>query len=131
LIIGIESVEAINQLESLISIEGVDGVFWGPHDITCSMGIPEEYDNPEFIDVIVDVIRRCRAHGRGVGIHMDSTLDMCKPFFEAGMNFILNGADEIKMIERIRNDFRLLRERYGDKHIPFGKQENQVDRIVY
>jgi 4-hydroxy-2-oxoheptanedioate aldolase len=131
LIVGIESVEAIDNLESLISIEGVDGVFLGPHDITCSMGIPEEYDNPEFIDTIVDVIKRCRARGRGVGIHMDSTLDLCKPFFEAGMNFILNGADETKMIKRIRDEFQLLRQRYGDKFIHSGNMENQSERIVY
>ncbi|TMV43518.1 aldolase [Paenibacillus mesophilus] len=131
LIVGIESVEAIDNLESLISIEGVDGVFLGPHDITCSMGIPEEYDNPEFIDTIVDVIKRCRARGRGVGIHMDSTLDLCKPFFEAGMNFILNGADETKMIKLIRDEFQLLRQRYGDKFIHSGNMENQSERIVY
>lgn len=131
LIVGIESVEAINRLESLISIDGVDGVFLGPHDITCSMGIPEEYDHPDFIAAIVDVIRRSRACGRGVGIHLDSTLDLCKHFFEAGMNFILNSADETKMIDLMRNDFRLLRERHGDQFVPSGKQGVQSDRIVY
>lgn len=131
LIVGIESVEAIDRLESLISIDGVDGVFLGPHDITCSMGIPEEYDNPEFIKVIVDVIKRCRENGRGVGIHMDSTLDICKPFFEAGMNFVLNGADETKVIGLLRNEFRQLRERYGDKFVPSGNHGQLSDRIVY
>jgi len=40
LIIGIESVAAIGRLESLIGFDEVDGVFLGPHDITCSMEIP-------------------------------------------------------------------------------------------
>ena len=74
LIIGVESVAAINRLEDLISIDGVDGVFLGPHDITCSMEIPEEYDNPEFVRTVVDVIKRCRKAGKGVGIHMDLML---------------------------------------------------------
>ena len=45
----IESVAGVNNLENLLSIDGVDGVLMGPHDLTCSMEIPEEYENPEFI----------------------------------------------------------------------------------
>ena len=68
LIIGIESVAGIDRLEELIAIDGVDGVFLGPHDITCSMEIPEEYEHPEFVQTITDVIKRCRKAGKGVGI---------------------------------------------------------------
>lgn len=117
LIIGIESVAAINRLEELISIEGVDGVFLGPHDITCSMEIPEEYENPEFVKTIVDVIKRCQKAGKGVGIHMDLALPRAKPFLDAGMNFMLHLADIIKMRQAMSSDLKKLRNGYGDIYI--------------
>ena len=114
LIIGIESVAAINRLEELISIDGVDGVFLGPHDITCSMEIPEEYENPEFVKTVVDVVKRCRKAGKGVGIHMDLVLPRAKPFLDAGMNFMLHMADIIKMRQIMSSDLKMLRSEFGD-----------------
>jgi 2-keto-3-deoxy-L-rhamnonate aldolase RhmA len=114
LIIGIESVPAINRLEELISIDGVDGVFLGPHDITCSMEIPEEYENPEFVRTIVDVIKRCRKSGKGVGMHMDLALPRATPFLDAGMNFMLHLADIIKMRQIMSSDLKSLRTSFGD-----------------
>lgn len=109
LIIGIESVEAINNLEALISDDGVDGVFLGPHDITCSMEIPEEYDNPMFVNTIKDVIRRCRRLGKGVGLHGDLS-----NYLDTEMNFMINKADVIKMREKLSHEFQQLRKYYGD-----------------
>src|SRR5438067_2096731 len=97
LIIGIESVPAIRRLEELVSIEGVDGVFLGPHDITCSMGIPEEYEHPDFIRTVCDIVKRCRKAGVGVGIQADLADAKNKPFLDAGMNFMFHIADVIKM----------------------------------
>lgn len=47
---------------------------------------------------------------------MDLTLDACKPFFDAGMNFVLHDADTIRMMRRVGEDFRELRARYGDEY---------------
>lgn len=116
LIIGIESVPAINRLEELVGVPGVDGVFLGPHDITCSMGIPEEYTNPKFIDTVCDVIRRCRKAGVGVGIQVDLTIPHFKPFLDAGMNFMFHIADVIKMRDKMNDEFVDLRKTYGDTY---------------
>lgn len=116
LIIGIESVPAINRLEDLVSIAGVDGVFLGPHDITCSMGIPEEYTNPKFIDTVCDVIRRCRKAGVGVGIQTDLAAPQNKAFLDAGMSFMFHIADVIKMREMMNKELAALRAEYGDTY---------------
>lgn len=116
LIIGIESVPAIRRLEELVSVKGVDGVFLGPHDITCSMGIPEEYSNPKFVDTVCDIIRRCRKCGVGVGIQMDLADPAQKPFLDAGMNFMFHIADVIKMREMMNKEFAMLRAAYGDTY---------------
>jgi 2-keto-3-deoxy-L-rhamnonate aldolase RhmA len=130
LIIGVESVPAINRLEELISIEGVDGVFLGPHDITCSMEIPEEYENPQFVTTIVDVIKRCRRAGKGVGIHMDLALPRAKPFLDAGMNFMLHLADIIKMRQIMAADLKALRTSYEDVYQKDGQQSAPAQSCI-
>ena len=88
LVIGIESVEAINNLETLTSPEEVDGVFLGPHDITCSLEMPEEYDNPKFIETIEDVVKRCRKLEKGIGLHCDFGSNVFKDLLATEMNII-------------------------------------------
>lgn len=116
-IIGVESVAAINNLESLITDTGVDGVFLGPHDITTSMGIPEEYDNPAFLDTIEDVVTRCRARNVGVGLHFQLLKlgeERLTRLLDAGMNWILNGADVTIMRDAMNAQLGQIRHLAGD-----------------
>lgn len=113
LIIGVESVPAMDNLEALISVQGVDGVFLGPHDITVSMGIPTEYENPDFVDAIESVIRRCRAANVGVGLHTNLLRlqpQTLKRFLDAGMNWLLNGADITTMCHEMNRQIHALRQ---------------------
>jgi len=112
LIIGIESVPAIHRLEELISVPGVDGVFLGPHDITVSMGIPEQYTHPRFVDAVEAVILKCRKQGIGVGIHYrlaDLGEETLRRYLDAGMNWLLNASDVTIMRDAMKKDFEILR----------------------
>ena len=129
LIIGIESTEAIDRLEELISNDGVDGVFLGPHDITCSMEIPEEYENPKFIDTVKDIVKRCRKLGKGVGIHSDLTADKCREFLDTDMNFMLHLADVVKMRDTMNSEFRAMREKFGDVYEKYTAENDQKSCI--
>jgi 4-hydroxy-2-oxoheptanedioate aldolase len=115
LVIGIESVYAIENLEKLIAVEGVSAVFLGPHDITCSMEIPCDYTNPKFIATLVDVVRRCRAAGVSVGLHNDYTLPQYAPLLEAGANFILQASDIYTSTTGLKNAFAYVRDHYENK----------------
>ncbi len=95
-IIGIESVAAYENLEALIGVEGVDGVFMGPHDLSVSLEAPEEWTNPALHHLIEDTIVRCRAANIGVGVHLSTavfSIDQIKRLIGLGMNWILDGAD--------------------------------------
>jgi len=96
LIIGIESVTACERLEELVAVEGVDGVFVGPHDISVSLEVPEDWQNPKIMRLIEDVIVRCRAAGVGVGVHVAPhtfTLEQVRRMIQLGMNWIPDSAD--------------------------------------
>ncbi|MGE3804332.1 MAG: HpcH/HpaI aldolase/citrate lyase family protein [Gemmataceae bacterium] len=52
----IESVPAVENLDDICSIPGVNAVFVGPNDLTTSMGIPNEYDHKDFIAILQKII---------------------------------------------------------------------------
>jgi len=106
-IAGIESIYAIENLEAIIGVEGVSCVFIGPHDISCSMGIPCEYSDPEFIDLVVNVVKRCRRMGVGVGMHGSATNPDHRPLLDAGANFIIDTADVVKAMEVIKENIKI------------------------
>lgn len=112
LIVGIESIPAIENLEPIITCAAVDAVFLGPHDITTSMGIPEQYDNPKFVETIEKAILICRRNRVGVGIHLPlmfiekATLHR---FLKAGMNFLINGTDIMILQNAMNSQIEALR----------------------
>src|SRR5688572_340742 len=69
LIVNIESVPAIEALDDICSVPGLDAVLIGPHDLSCSLGIPERYDHPKFDEAVRTIFRVARARGVGAGIH--------------------------------------------------------------
>ena len=119
LIIGIESVAAYENLDRLIGVPGVDGVFVGPHDLTTSMEIPTEYDDLEFRKVLDDIIKRCRQAGIGVGIHLSQTAvseERCKELMEKGMNWVLYDADITLLIFEMGRRLKEFRDHMGDTY---------------
>ncbi len=52
----IESVPAVERIDQICAIPGVHAVFIGPGDLTCSMGIPQQYDHPDLLAKIQRVI---------------------------------------------------------------------------
>jgi 2-keto-3-deoxy-L-rhamnonate aldolase RhmA len=97
LIINIESTPALARLEELLSVHGVDAVLIGPHDLSCSLGLPEQYDDPRFDAAVVEIIRLARSRGVAVGIHWWGDPDRLVRWKEAGLNLIIYSADIIAM----------------------------------
>lgn len=119
LIIGVESETAVNRLDELLNVPGVDGVFIGPHDLSVSLEVPEQYEDARFVTHVVETIACCRRHAVGVGIHtmlLDLTPAVLERYLTAGMNWILNGADISAMAARMRDDLTRLRAMCGDTY---------------
>jgi 2-keto-3-deoxy-L-rhamnonate aldolase RhmA len=108
LIINIESVPALNRLDEILSVPTVDAVLVGPHDLSLSLGIPEQYDHPDFDVAIRHIIRTARAHGIGVGIHIDA-MPLEIAWAQAGANLIMHSSDIVSFTSRLTDDFNHLR----------------------
>lgn len=100
LFINIESQPALDNLPELLSVPGLDGVLIGPHDLSCSIGLPEEYTNPVFEALVGDIINECRQRDLGIGIHLSEDPGHQVKWARKGVNIILHGSD-ISLFEKI------------------------------
>ena len=117
LIIGIESVEAYQRLDALLAVPDVDGIFIGPHDLTVSMEIPEEYNHPVYLNTVLDIIKRSREAQRGVGMHLKPThIDerLFRQMIDHGMNWILYYHDQHFMLDAMHQSFQQIRRWAGE-----------------
>lgn len=66
-IIQFESVRAFENMESILSVPGVDVAWVGHYDLTLTMGIPGQFDHPRFLQAMDDLVAACRRHGVAPG----------------------------------------------------------------
>jgi len=120
LILNIESVPAIEALDDILDVGGIDAVLIGPHDLSCSLGIPEQYDHPEFDRAVRRIFGTARARGVGAGLHYffpDKGLDLEVEWMRAGGNLVVHGADIIAAAVNLGAEIAQLREAVGDKGV--------------
>ncbi len=130
LILNIESVEGILKLDEILGQEGVDGILIGPHDLSCSLDMPQDYRNPEFDKAVRQIIGKARSSGVGAGIHCvmgSDALDLEQSWIEAGANFVLHSGDIIAAMETLKREIGLLK---AGRSGPEIGQMNQDDSII-
>ncbi len=91
-IIQIETVEALNHLDAIAALEGVDVLFIGPADLSMELGIFGQFDNPIFIDALQRIILAAQKAGKSTGILFFNPDDYQK-YHDMGIRFIACGAD--------------------------------------
>jgi 4-hydroxy-2-oxoheptanedioate aldolase len=117
LIVNIESAPALAALDDILAVEGLDGVLIGPHDLSTSLGVPENYPHPRFLAACDTIISKARARGLGAGVHViyqANRLEHEERWVRLGANFILHAADIILFAEGLRRDLGELKQRLGD-----------------
>lgn len=91
-VVLIEDIEAVQNLDEILSVEHIDCFFVAPHDLAQSMGHVGEVGHPEVQAIIVETIQRISAAGRAPGAPGQSeTVEMYR---ELGARFFLAKAEE-------------------------------------
>lgn len=91
-LVQVETRPALDRLEAICGVEGVDGVFIGPADLHASMGYPGETANPAVLPLIEEATRRIRKAGKAPGYLSPVEAD-AKRMLAAGAQFVAVGAD--------------------------------------
>ena len=96
LILQIEHINAIDELDEIIALSGVDGTFIGPYDLSGSMGKPGRWDEPEVKLIIQKYELTAKKYNKLIGFHViqpDFNLVLNK--IEKGYNFIAFSLDSL------------------------------------
>ena len=109
LIANIESTPAIENLHEICSVRGLDAVLIGPHDLLCSLGIPEQYDHPRFNEAVRTIFQIAREHSVGAGIHFWLSLDREIEWSKAGGNLVMHSSDLATFSRTLKSDIEHLR----------------------
>ena len=116
LLVNIESVAAMGNLDAILSVPELDGIVIGPHDLSCSLGVPEQYDHPAFLAAAEEILTKARAHGKGAGIHC-AYRDGIEPdlqFLKFGANLLVHQTDHLAFVNTMRRELGQLRREMGD-----------------
>jgi 4-hydroxy-2-oxoheptanedioate aldolase len=91
-LVQVETQTALDNLERIAAVDGVDGVFIGPADLHASLGYPGETNNPKVVPVIDDAVRRIRKAGKAPGILTTVEAD-ARRWLDCGGQFVAVGVD--------------------------------------
>jgi 4-hydroxy-2-oxoheptanedioate aldolase len=115
LLINIESAPALAALDEILDVPGVDALQVGPHDLSCNLGVPEQYAHPRFEDAIQTIIAKARARQVGVGVHYWWGIEDELRWVKAGANLIVHSGDIALFADALRADLKRFRDECGDE----------------
>lgn len=98
LFIQIESGLGVQNLESILAVDGIDGIFIGPADLAASIGRLGQSESEHVRDIVKDVISRVKASGLFVGVNA-FTPSIAREYMELGVDFIAVTSD-VSMLAR-------------------------------
>lgn len=126
LFINIESIPAIERLDEILAEPGLDGVIIGPHDLSLSLGIPEQYRDPRFEAAVGQIISRARERGLAAGIHLSQEAELQIKWAKAGANIILHSSDMALFRQRLRDDITAIRSALKDESCTISKEKDTI-----
>ncbi len=93
-IIQVESITAVENIESLLNFDEVDGVMVGPYDISGSLGVPGEVNHPKVRAAAEKVVRACEKYNKSCCTQVaEANITAVKDVFDQGYTFAILGSD--------------------------------------
>lgn len=106
-LVQVETRGALDHIDEIAAVEGVDGIFIGPSDLSAGIGHLADATHPEALAAIRHGAERCKALGKPAGIIGLSEADLAR-YFEMGFSFVAVGMDQAILA----NQGRALAKRY-------------------
>lgn len=89
-----ETIEALNNIEEIVQIEGIDGIFIGPFDLSICMGIPGQFDAPEFKEAVDRILSACKQAGK-LCMTFTSSHEEARMYIDKGFDAVAYSIDTI------------------------------------
>ena len=90
----IETPGAVDLVDEILAIDGIDGILIGSNDLTTDMGIPGQYDNPDYQAAVTKIVLAGKKAGKPIGIGgIAGRTDLLEKWFAMGASWSLSGQD--------------------------------------
>lgn len=94
IIAQIEHIDAVNNIDEILEVEGIDGTIIGPYDLSGSMGYPGEFERDDVKEAVEHVLERCKVHNIPSGFHVvDTDPKKLQVKIDQGCTFLAYGID--------------------------------------
>jgi 2-dehydro-3-deoxyglucarate aldolase len=98
-IVQVEHIEAVDNLEAILSVEGVDGFIVGPYDLSGSLGVPGQFDHPSMKKSMERIRIVGLSSGKAFGIHViEPNVEELRQRLAEGYSFVAYSLD-IRMLD--------------------------------
>ena len=104
-VVMLEHIDAVSNVDDILSVPGIDATFIGPYDLSTSMGLAGELDHPDVLAAQQKILNACKKHNVPAGFHVvplepeqvRSKIDQGFQFVACGLDteFILQGCRQI------------------------------------
>lgn len=119
-LVQVESAAALQHLDAIAAVEGVDGVFFGPSDLSASMGYIGKPSEPVVQQAIADGIAAVRRAGKAAGI-LSADPQMARQYLDMGALFVAVGVDTTLLVRAARELARSFKGDDGTAALPSAK----------
>jgi 2-dehydro-3-deoxyglucarate aldolase len=111
IIAQIEHIEAVNNIEDIITTDGIDGTIVGPYDLSGSMGHPGEFERDDVKEAIEDVKIACEKHNKPYGFHViESDPARLQQRIDEGCTFLAYSLDFFFLGDSVREGMKNIKE---------------------
>ena len=107
IIAQIEHIDAVNNIDDIIQVEGIDGTIVGPYDLSGSMGFPGDFERDDVKEAVQKVLDACKKHNMPSGFHVvDTDPKTLNLKIEQGCTFLAYGIDYFFMRDAAINGMK-------------------------
>jgi len=111
IIAQIEHIDAVNNIDEILQVKGIDGTIIGPYDLSGSMGHPGEFEREDVKDAVDKVLHRCKEHNIPSGFHVvDTDPEKLQVKINQGCTFLAYGIDYFFMRDAATQGMNKLKE---------------------
>lgn len=110
-IVQVEHIKAVDNLEKILSVDGIDAFIVGPYDLSGSMGKPGEFDHPDVVQALERITEVSSGYDVAAGFHVipPSAEEVAKKI-DQGYRFVGFSLDTLFLGTKCREEFSKLKE---------------------
>ena|SRR5690349_1541607 len=109
IMIVLETAEALDDLDAVLAVDGLDGIYVGPMDLSLSLGRADPADRDYLQTVLSSIIKRAVAAGMPVGVHAPSGSAQATRYAEQGATIVTAAVDSATLTEAVQQHLTRVR----------------------